>query len=145
MAARMPAVMSDNGAPHFTGGPSGPLAGETHDAAHGLRDQIETATVLVGAGAAEARQRAVDQRRMRLAQLLITEAKPLHDAGREIFHQHVGGLRSGARSTFAPPGFFRSSAMPRLLRFIIRNDAVSSPILGGRVAGVVALPESFRS
>ena len=43
---------------------------------------------------------------------------------------HVG-LAISRRSTFAPPGVFRSSAMPFLLRFIIRNDAASSPILGG--------------
>ena len=37
------------------------------------------------------------------------------------------------RNTPAPPGVLRSMAMPRLLRFIIRNAADSSPILGGAV------------
>src|SRR6188472_3608611 len=35
------------------------------------------------------------------------------------------------RSTFVPPGVFRSRTIPRLLRFIIRNEADSSPTLGG--------------
>src|SRR5262245_12575180 len=35
------------------------------------------------------------------------------------------------RSTSLPPVVFRSSTMPRLLRFIIRKEAASSPIFGG--------------
>src|SRR3954454_13204643 len=35
------------------------------------------------------------------------------------------------RSTCLPPSVFRSSTMPRLLRFIIRKEAASSPIFGG--------------
>src|SRR5947209_6799048 len=35
------------------------------------------------------------------------------------------------RSTVLPPAVLRSRAIPRLLRFIIRNDAASSPIFGG--------------
>src|SRR5262245_45268691 len=34
-------------------------------------------------------------------------------------------------STSLPPAVFRSSTMPRLLRFIIRKEAASSPIFGG--------------
>ena len=90
MAARMPAVMSESGAPHFTGGPSGPLAGEAHDAAHRLGDEVEAAPVLVGPGAAEAGQRAVDQAGIVLAQILVAEAEALHRARREILDQHVG-------------------------------------------------------
>ena len=32
---------------------------------------------------------------------------------------------------FVPPAVLRSTTMPRLLRFIIRKEAASSPILGG--------------
>src|SRR3954471_3735156 len=35
------------------------------------------------------------------------------------------------RSTCLPPSVLRSSTMPRLLRFIIRKEAASSPIFGG--------------
>ena len=67
----------------------GPLPGETHDAAHRLRHQIEAAPMLVGAGAAKAGQRAVDQGRVRLADFGVTETEPVHHAGAEVFNQHV--------------------------------------------------------
>src|SRR5262249_24572101 len=65
------------------------LAGEAHDPAHGLRNEIEAAPMLVGTGAAEPGERAVDQRRIILAQVLIAEAEARHYSWCEIFHQHI--------------------------------------------------------
>ena len=41
--------------------PARPFAGDAHQPAHALRDQVEAAAIGVGAGAAEAGDRAVDQ------------------------------------------------------------------------------------
>ena len=72
------------------------LAGEAHDAGHRLGDQIEAAAMPVRSGAAEAGQRAIDQRRMLFPEILITEPQTFHDARREILDQHVGGLQQAA-------------------------------------------------
>src|SRR5262249_58070558 len=66
-----------------------PLAGEAHDAAHRLRDEIETAPMPVRPGATEPGERAIDQGRIVLAQLLVAKAEPLHHTGREILDEHV--------------------------------------------------------
>src|SRR3954465_4679373 len=47
------------------------------------------------------------------------------------------------RRTLAPPGFFRSTTMPRLLRFIIRKEAASLPIRGGIMRRVSSPPGFF--
>src|SRR3712207_7308963 len=51
-----------------------PVAGDAHDAAHRLGDEVEAAAVLVGTGAAEARERAVDQAGVVLPEVLVAEA-----------------------------------------------------------------------
>src|SRR5262245_13648313 len=67
---------------------------------------------------------------MILAQILIAKAKALHHPRREILGQHICSRDQPPQDCFSP-SVLRSSTMPRLLRFIIRNAAVSSPIFGG--------------
>jgi hypothetical protein len=59
------------------------------------------------------------------------------------FSTNTSALAMRRRSTFAPPGVLRSSAMPRLLRFIIRNEAASLPTLGGIECRVSSPSGSF--
>src|SRR5262245_695528 len=114
----------------FHGRPVRALAGEAHDPAHRLRNEIEAAPMLVGTGAAEPGERAVDQRRIILAQVLIAEAKPLHYLGAK-FSTSTSAVAISRRRMLLPPSVLRSSTIPRLLRFIIRKAAASSPIFGG--------------
>ena len=104
MAARMPQVMSVSGAPHFDRRPAGPLAGDAHDAAHRLRDQVEAAAMTVGTGASEAGERAVDQPRIALPQVLIVEAQLGERAGPVVLDHDVGVLQQPAQHAFAALG-----------------------------------------
>ena len=64
-------------------------AGHRHRAAHRLRHRLVALEMRVGAVAAEALDRRVDQPRVEVAQHVPAEPQPLHRAGAEIFEQHV--------------------------------------------------------
>src|SRR5918997_3378743 len=74
--------------PTFRGG-SSRFTCEAHDAAHGLRHEVEAASVLVGAGPAEAGEGAVDEPGIVLLQILIAEAEALHHAWTKILNEDV--------------------------------------------------------
>lgn len=67
-----------------------PGAGDAHQAGHALGHEIEARAVGVGAAAAEARQRAVDQLRELGPQGVVAEAEALHRTGTVILDEHVG-------------------------------------------------------
>src|SRR5918993_3980317 len=71
------------------GGGSSRSTCEAHDAAHGLRHEVEAASVLVRAGPAEAGEGAVDEPGMVLLQILIAEAEALHHAWTKILYEDV--------------------------------------------------------
>jgi hypothetical protein len=79
------------------------LAGDAHQAADTLGDEIEAALVGRRAGAAVARDRAVDQRRVDGLQLGHTQAQAVERAAAVVLGQHVGGFDQTLEH--APPAF----------------------------------------
>ena len=74
----------------------GSLSGDAHQPGHPLRDQVEAAALGIRAGAPEARDLAVDQSRIDLAQRLVAQAEALHRALAEVLDCHVGGAQQSA-------------------------------------------------
>ena len=66
------------------------MAGDRHDAAHRLDLAVVGGGGALGAGLAEARHRAIDEPRVQPRQHLVADAHPVHDAGAEVLHHHVG-------------------------------------------------------
>jgi hypothetical protein len=66
------------------------LAGDGHDAARALRDEIETAFGGGRPGLTVAGNRRIDQPRIRGGQRGVIEAQPLHHTRAEVLDQHVG-------------------------------------------------------
>jgi hypothetical protein len=85
----MPALMSQIG-----------LAGDRHQPGYALGDQIESALVSVGAAAAVARDRAVDERRVDLRERVVAKAELFHRAAAIVFGDYVA-LRGHALERFA--------------------------------------------
>ena len=69
------------------------VAGRIHDAGDGLHGQVHRRIVAIGAVVAVAGGLRDDQARVDLLQLRLREAQPVHHAGAEILHQHVGGFQ----------------------------------------------------
>ena len=138
MAAIRPAVMSVIGGPTLDRRPSGALAGDRHDARHGLRDQVEAALAGEGTGAAEARDLAVDQAGIDLGEDRRSRrpASPWCpcDSSRSARRR----CAPGASTPPAPCGRLRSTARPRLLRFIIMKAADWPSIEGVRICRLVS-------
>ena len=103
MAARMPAVMSDNGGAAFDRRSVRPSPVMLMMPLIACATRSKPRAMPVRAGAAEAGQRAIDQAGVLLAQIVVAEAEPLHRAGREVLDQHVGARRSGAAALSRPP------------------------------------------
>jgi hypothetical protein len=66
------------------------LAGDAHEAAHGLHRDVERALSGVGSLLAVARDRAVDDPRIARLEIVITEAEPWQHAGPEILDDDIG-------------------------------------------------------
>ncbi|MNQ63801.1 hypothetical protein D3C85_781950 [compost metagenome] len=64
-------------------------AGDAHQAAHGLEDRVVARSRCIGPGLAEARQRAVNQARIHLAQAGVVQAIALEVADLVVFQQHI--------------------------------------------------------
>ncbi len=77
------------------------IAVDGHDSAQALNDLIVCGLKSVRAGLAETGNRAIDQARVDFGQFFIGKAQPVHDAGAEVFHQHIG------RPDQFPEYFFR--------------------------------------
>ena len=71
---------------------AGARAGDAHQAAERLHDDVVSGSVGVAAGVAETRQRSVDQPRVPLAETLGGQVEFLHCSGAEIFNEHVGPI-----------------------------------------------------
>ena len=68
-------------------------AGDVHDAAHALHQQVVAGAVRVGPVLAEAGDRAIDQPRIVRREALVVEAVLRQAAELEILDQHVGARR----------------------------------------------------
>jgi hypothetical protein len=71
------------------------FAGDGHQARKALRDQIEAAFVGVGAVAAVARHRTVDQAGVDFLEGVVAQAQPFERAAAVVFGQDVGLLHHG--------------------------------------------------
>ncbi len=80
-------------------------AGDAHDPALGLDDEIVAGAVTVGPGLAVTRDRTVDQTRVPRAQGLIPDSPFVHRAGVKVLHEHVGPLGQPLDDFPAFPGF----------------------------------------
>ncbi len=67
-------------------------AGCVHDADGGLHRQVHRQPVAVRAGLAITGAAGIDQPRVPLAQRLMSEAQPVHGAGREILDHDIGAI-----------------------------------------------------
>ncbi len=72
------------------GGRTARMAGDAHDAAHGLDDHVIGRAISVRAAMAEARGRGVDQARMAFMQHIPAIAQFFHGAGTVVLYQHIG-------------------------------------------------------
>ena len=82
----------DHRRPRLQGRPVG-LAGDGHDAAHGLHREVHRGVVAIGTVRAVAGAAGDDQARIDGAQRVPRQAEPVHDAGPVVLHQHVGIAR----------------------------------------------------
>ncbi len=89
MTARLPALMSETGIAGLRRRAAG-FAGDRHQPAEALRDQVEAALVGPRTVAAEAGDRAVDEAGVGLGQHVVAEPQLLHRAGAVVLRQHVG-------------------------------------------------------
>ncbi len=80
------------------------LAGDAHQATNGLHEQVVARQHRAGAGA-EAGDRAVDQRLVVGAELVIAEPQLVHHAGPEVLHDHVGYPTQMSVPSPAPQGW----------------------------------------
>ena len=77
-----------HGAAH-TGGLAARVAGDAHQAAHRLGDDIVSGALGVGPVAAEAGHRRINDARVDLFQLVIAQAQLVHNAGAIVLHHNV--------------------------------------------------------
>ena len=77
------------------------LAGDAHDAAHALDDDVEGGLVAVGAGLAEAGGGGVDEARVAGGERLVAEAEAVHGARREVLHHDVDLLDQAQEEVLA--------------------------------------------
>ena len=73
------------------------LAGDAHDAAHGLDGEVEAAFLRARAGLSVGRDRAIHQPGIARLQCLVAQAQAVHHAGTVVFDQHIDGERQLAR------------------------------------------------
>src|SRR5262249_31765116 len=76
-------------AAHLGGAPAR-LAGHGHDAAHALRDDVESALLAVGPGLAEARDGAIDDVGVDRPDRLVVDTELTRHAGAVVFDDDVG-------------------------------------------------------
>ena len=78
------------------------LAGDAHDAAHALDDDVEGGQAGVGARLSKAGDRAVDEPGRPAHQVFGPHTEPVHGAGPEVFDEDVGLLGEPAQELHAP-------------------------------------------
>ena len=88
--------------PTFIGPPPGPsAAGDAHQAAHALDEEVVAGAVAVGPGLAEAGDRAVDEPFVLLRQPRVVEPVPRERSDLVIFDEHIGARGQPAHQFLA--------------------------------------------
>ena len=107
----------------------GSVAREAHQAAAGLHDHVVGRLAGVGARAAESGGRGVHEPGIAGPEHVAAEAEPLHRAGPEVLHEHVGPIDE------------RQKRLPidRILQ--IEREALLAAIDAGEVAALAARQE----
>ena len=95
------------------------VAGDRHEAADALQEEVVAGQLGALAGRPEARHRAVHHPRVRGGDVLVAEAEAGSSTWTEVLDDDVGALAS-ARALRRPSSVPRSQATPRLLRLMER-------------------------
>ncbi len=66
------------------------LAGDAHDAAHCLRQDVVSGPLRIGTVAPETRDLGIDELVVDLFEHVVAEPQLIHDAGAVIFDNHIG-------------------------------------------------------
>ncbi len=103
-------------------------AGDAHEARHGLHRQVHRRVVAIGPVAAIAGGGGVDQPRVLRPEQRGAEAEPVHHAGREILHQHVGLGRQAAQQV--APGLRLQVEAERALAGAERGEGQHEAAIG---------------
>src|SRR5207253_7557394 len=111
------------------------VAGDAHDAAHALGDEVVAAAMRVGARGPEAGDRAVDQAWVDRPELVPVDAQAPRGAGTIVLHEHVGGLHQAmddldARRPLEIDG-------DPALAAVHREEGAAVAVLAGRAAAHV--------
>ena len=80
------------------------LAGDVHEAGHALHQVVVARPFRVGAGLAEAGDRAIDEARLSALRRLVVEAVFPEAADLEVLDEHVGARGEAAHDLAAPLG-----------------------------------------
>ena len=102
-------------------------AGDTHEPAEGLYQNVISRLLRVRPAVAETTRGGVDQSGIELPKALVAESELLHDPGPEVLHDHVKLWNEGAEE--------RSS----LLVFEVQGDALLLPVDAGEVEAATVL------
>ena len=87
-APKAPAFRSVIGTPTLAGGGIR-VPGQAHQAAHPLRDQVESGTIPVGTRQPESGNRAVDQRAVRRTQIGIPQPQTVQRSRTQVLDEHI--------------------------------------------------------
>ena len=118
------------------------VSGRTHQPAHPLGDQVDTAEMGVGARAAEAGDAAIDQAGVDLLQRFVTEAQSVHRVLEKILDQHVDLADQRAEDVFA--AFVLQIYGDAALVAVDHHEGGRLALVGGHeAAGVVAAARPF--
>ena len=79
--------------PHLDQGTAAAFAGDAHQAAHALGNQVEAAPLGIRAGTPETRNGAINKPRIFLAKHVIPQAQLIHGVDPVIFNHRIGGLQ----------------------------------------------------
>ena len=108
--------------------PVGALAGDAHEAAHGLGHQVEAAAIAPRAGEAVAGDRAIDQAWIALFQPGLSEAEARQHAGPVVLDEHVGPGEQAVQHRLA------------MRRLEVEGERVLVAVDGHETGGLIADP-----
>ncbi len=107
--------------------------GNRHEAAHALRDLIDSAAFAIGAGLPETTDAAVHEARIDFIKVIPADLEPLFDRGAHVFHHHVGAFDQTQKDRIAFRRFQIEADRPFVAMQIleIRAMPASDDILAG--------------
>src|SRR5690606_19393452 len=103
-----------------------PAPRDAHQAARGLRHEVETAAMPLRPRGAEGRDPAVDEARVDPGELLIAETEPVQGVGTEVLDQDVHA------------GYDLADELAPSIRAEVDGDALLVPVDDRELLGVVA-------